>query len=511
MEQLSLNEIVNAISGAFSGKIEESAIRNPQSENIFNGVSTDSRTTKEGDLFFALKGPNYDGHRFVNDAIKNGAKGAVLDLGFEIADFGLGEEESQIPNPQSQILNRLIRVSDTTMALGDLAKYYREKMSAKIVAITGSNGKTTTKDMVYHLLSKKFKAIKSKASFNNFIGVPLTIFDLSCRDKFGIVEVGANAFGEIKRLSEIASPDVAVITNIGETHLEGLNNVDGVKRAKAEILQNIKDDGLLLVNSDNKFTMEIGKDFNGEVVEFGCDANAKFRVSEINRTFQGWSFVVNSTHKVNLPVPGYHNIFNCVAAIAVVSSLGIEIEGVDNAFNDFRLSPLRMEKQTIILSGKEQHVQEGSDVFSLVEDARITVINDAYNANPSSMRAVVHDLGTMQCEGRKIFVSGDMLELGIESERLHFELGKEIGRSEIDILWAVGKKAGSVTNGAIEEGMPQENILNFEVLDDLFNIAVPTLRENDLVLVKGSRAMELEKVGVGIKSYFKENRPLLVG
>ncbi|MGR3178969.1 MAG: UDP-N-acetylmuramoyl-tripeptide--D-alanyl-D-alanine ligase [Candidatus Anammoxibacter sp.] len=500
MNQLSLNEIVVAV----NGKVEESAIRNPQSEIIFSGISTDSRTTKEGDIFFALKGPNYDGHRFVNDAINNGAKGAVVDL-------GLGEEIPQTPNPKSQIQNYLIRVSDTTMALGDLAKYYREKMSAKIVAITGSNGKTTTKDMVYHLLSKKFKAIKSKASFNNFIGVPLTIFDLSFSDKFGIVEVGTNALGEIKRLSEITAPDVAVITNIGGTHLEGLKNIAGVKKAKAEILQNIKDGGLLVVNADDKLAVEIGNSFNGDVIGFGCDANAQFRVSDTNRTRQGWSFVVNGTRQVNLPVPGYYNIFNCVAAIAVVSSLGIEIEDVDNAFNDFQLSPMRMDKQTIVLSDKEPHIQDGGDIPFAAENAQITVINDAYNANPASMRAVIHDLGTMQCDGRKIFVSGDMLELGVESERLHFELGREIGKSEIDILWAVGKMAGSVTNGAMEEGMQQEDILSFEVLEDVFSYAIPTLRENDLVLIKGSRAMELERVGVEIKSYFEMNRPLLVG
>ncbi|MGR3220544.1 MAG: UDP-N-acetylmuramoyl-tripeptide--D-alanyl-D-alanine ligase [Candidatus Anammoxibacter sp.] len=353
MEQLSLNEIVNAVNGAISDRSGKSVMRNPQPEIVFDGISTDSRVTKEGDVFFALKGPNYDGHRFVNDAINNGAKCAVVDLGLGIRDCGLDEEKSQIRNC-------LIRVSDTTTALGDLAKYYRAKMSAKIVAVTGSNGKTTTKDMVYHLLFRKFKTIKSKASFNNFIGVPLTIFDLNFNDKFGIVELGTNAFGEIKRLSEIAVPDVAVITNIGGTHLEGLKNIEGVKKAKAEILQNIKDDGLLIVNADDNLTLEIANDFNGEVVKFGCDKKAKFKVSGMNRTLQGWSFVVNDTHRVNLPVPGYYNIFNCAAAIAVVSSLGIEIEDIDNAFNDFRLSPMRMDKQTIILSDKEPHIQDGS-------------------------------------------------------------------------------------------------------------------------------------------------------
>ena len=234
MEQLSLDEVVSAVSGT----IGEFFISSTFSGVLFNGVSTDSRTTKPGDLFFALVGPNFDGHNYVSDAVAKGAKGVVVKFGYNQSNVRRGYQ-----NSETSLKTCLIHVNDTTKALGDLAGYYRRNMSARIVAITGSNGKTTTKDMVYHLLSKKFKTIKSRASFNNFIGVPLTIFELDASCSYGVVELGTNAFGEIHRLSEIALPDVAVITNISESHLEGLGNINGVKREKAAILENIKSGG----------------------------------------------------------------------------------------------------------------------------------------------------------------------------------------------------------------------------------------------------------------------------
>lgn len=481
MEPLKLDELLEATNGV----VQEYATGSIDRENWFNGISTDTRTLNKGDLFFSLKGPRFNGDDFIKDALSKGANGIVCD-GKRPLDKGL-----------------MINVADTTKALGDLAKYYRKKMPAKIIAVTGSNGKTTTKDMIYHLLSKKFDVVKSKNSFNNFIGVPLTIFDINKCHKFGVVEMGTNAFGEIRRLSEIGSPDVAVITNIAETHFQGLKSVTGVQKAKAEILDNINDQGVLLINSDDEFALEIGKGFKGEFIDYGFNRNAKISASNIKRNGIGWSFIVNDKHKVNLPVPGYYNIFNCLAAYAVGHSLGFDFSDIDSAFDDFKLSPMRMDKETITITGNgRNHLSNGK--LSNNMSAEITVINDAYNANPSSMRAVIRDYGMSHTNGRKIFISGDMAELGDESERLHFDIGEEIGVSGIDVLWTVGEYANSVSDGAVGSGMSKDNILSFVNLQDLLNFAIITLKNNDTILIKGSRSMKLENVIDGIKQHFNQ-------
>lgn len=508
MEKLTLYEIKEAI----NGRLENSVISNSEMTALFDGISTDSRNTKKGDLFFALHGPNYDGHNFLNDAIKNGARGVVIDRKIRKIEGVVEREILELQKSDTKKTKYLINVSDTTKALGDLAKYYRKKMPAKIIAITGSNGKTTTKDMVYHLLSKRFFAIKSKASFNNFIGVPLTIFDLDKTSKYGIVEMGTNAFGEIARLSEIASPDIAVVTNIAESHLEGLKDINGVKKAKFEILENITPDGVLLVNSDDKSVLDIGNVFNGKIFKFGIEKSADVRASGIKQAPQGWSFIFNGKQRILLPIPGYYNILNALAALGVVSALEITIEDVANAFNDFQLSPMRMEKEVINIAG-DVSLNNDIGVDSLMleqENAYVTVINDAYNANPSSMKAVVHEFDMMQCNGRRIFVSGDMLELGVESERLHFDIGKEIGQSSIDILWAVGKMAAFVAKGAVEGGMLKNNILYFKTVDDLVNSALHTLKNGDTIMIKGSRGMKLERLVAGIKSFSETSSNLLM-
>ena len=508
MEQLTLNEVIDAI----NGRLENSIMSNSVMTTLFDGVSTDSRKTKKGDLFFALHGPNYDGHQFLNDAIKKGARGVVIDQKINNIEAVLPGEIIEQQKSCTGKIKYLIYVEDTTKALGDLAKYYRKKMPAKIIAITGSNGKTTTKDMVYHLLAKKFSAIKSKASFNNFIGVPLTIFNLDKTCKYGIVEMGTNKFGEIARLSEIAYPDIAVITNIAESHLEGFKDVNGVKKAKAEILENLKPDGVLLVNTDDKSVMDIGNSFNGKLFKFGIEKSADVKASGIKQIHQGWSFIFNGKQRVLLPIPGYYNILNAIAALGIIFALEIKDEDVANAFNDFQLSPMRMEKEVINIAGNVSYKRDMDEERFMLEqeNAYVTVINDAYNANPSSMKAVINEFDMMHCGGRRIFASGDMLELGVESERLHFDIGREIGQSLIDILWAIGEMAVFIAKGAVDVGMLKENILYFKTVDDLVNSALHTLKNGDTIMIKGSRGMKLERLVSGIKSLPKTSLNLLM-
>ncbi len=479
MDQLNIDEIIAATGGRLFAAQGASVVN-------FSGVSTDSRTANENDLFFALKGPNFDGHKFINDILKRGVKGFVVDSEF---------------NEEEGVDASFIQVPDTLTALGDLAGFYRRKMPAKIIAVTGSNGKTTTKDMIYHLLSKKFRAIKSRASFNNFIGAPLTIFELDKDHEFGVVEMGTNAFGEIRRLSEIAKPDVAIITNVSETHLEGLQNAAGVQKAKAEILEHIKNDGLLLVNSDNDLTLNIGRKFSNGFIGFGSGKDADFRATDIKQTSNGWSFLVNGKFKVELPVAGYYNVFNCLAAIAAVMSMAVDIDDVGLAFNDFKLSPMRMDREMVNIGNALHENIKGAGAGE-GDVPYFTIINDAYNANPSSMRAAVNDFSMAQYGGRKIFVAGDMSELGVESERLHVEIGNEVGRSGIDMLWTVGKMAGVVAGGALDAGMANENIFRFENAKDVTRFAIANIKNRDTILIKGSRSARLEQVVKDIKASF---------
>ncbi len=476
MEPLLLDEMLKASKGVLYETPNSGVVDRHVS---FNGVSVDTRTINKGELFFALRGPSYDGHKFITEAIRKGAGAAVAEHKYRDENAGL-----------------LIHVSDAITAMGDLAKYYREKMPARIVAVTGSNGKTSTKDMIYHLLSKKYKVVRSQKSFNNFIGVPLTVFDINREHEFGVLEMGTNAFGEIRRLSEIGGPDIAVITNISETHLQGLKSISGVQKAKAEILENIKDGGLLLINSDDPLSLEIAKGFKGEYIDYGLNKNAKINASEIKRETQGYSFVLNGKYKVRLPVDGNYNIFNALAAFAVTFALDLEPGDYCDAFDDFKLSPMRMDREEITLSDSVKSNMKSAQN----EQAVITVINDAYNANPSSMRAAIQDFGQSTTAGRKVFVCGDMSELGDESERAHIEIGQEIGIAGVDLLLAVGDMAKHVLTGAVNGGMAKENILLFKDVDNLMERIVSVICNNDTILIKGSRSMQLERVVKVIKS-----------
>ncbi|MHC4453758.1 MAG: UDP-N-acetylmuramoyl-tripeptide--D-alanyl-D-alanine ligase, partial [Planctomycetota bacterium] len=295
MNSLKVSEIINATGGKLIYGNRESPIA---------GISTDTRSVKHGEIFFALNGENYDGHNFIKQAIYNGAAGGVISDSKRIGDLSL--------NGSGKVT--LIEVPDTLRALGDLAKYYRKNLKTKFIAVTGSNGKTTTKDMVYHVL-KNFKNVsRSRKSFNNFIGVPLTIFGADLTHDFCIVEMGTNAPGEIRRLSEIISPDFTILTNISHTHLEGLGSIEGVANAKAEFIENMDEDGTLITNADDAWCSQIASRFSGKVISFGFGENARIKASKVKRNKSGFAFTVNESFTINLPVLGKHNIYNSLAA-----------------------------------------------------------------------------------------------------------------------------------------------------------------------------------------------------
>ena len=451
-------------------------------ESRIPGISTDSRSIKEGELFFALEGENYNGHKFVDQAISNGASGAVISSNKEAVYSLLYGFKKCI----------LIEVADTLKALGDLAKFYRKSLKTDFIAVTGSNGKTTTKDMIYHVLRNFNSVTRSRKSFNNFIGVPLTIFDTDFTQDFCVVEMGTNAPGEIRRLSDIIFPDFTILTNISYAHLEGLGSIEGVANAKAEFIENMAGNGVLITNADDDWCNRIANRFDGKVISFGFNESADIKASNVKRNDSGFVFTVNGSFTVKLSVLGKHNIYNAMAAIAICNAVGIGMENICDKFIDFKLPPMRMEKQVY---------------------GDIVVINDGYNSNPSSMSAALEEFSQLTTPGRKILVCGDMLELGNCAESLHREIGTKVAKTDIDVLWTVGSFSRFVAEEAIANGMPGERIRSCETSEEASSFVASQLQKDDTVLIKGSRGMKLENVVRQIESCFsrkKENNSALL-
>lgn len=450
MEVLLFEEVVKAVNGRIACAGSNTRVK---------GVSTDSRNIRAGDLFFALKGDHFDGHQYVVEAMHAGAVGAVV--------------SNEIKTNLAYENFPTIKVQDTVTALGDLARYYRQKLDTKIIGITGSNGKTTTKEMTYHVLSRFGSAVRSQKSFNNFIGVPVTIFEIENKHQYGVLEMGTNAPGEIRRLSEISAPDIAVIVNVSKTHLEGLGCIEGVALAKGEILENLRKDGVFVYNVDNPWCVKIANGFKGNALGFGFNHQAHIRCTDVRKKDKGYVFIVNERLEIDIPIPGYHNIGNCLASLAVCLALGHDIYGIGDVFSSFELPQMRIEQQRV---------------------GKITLINDAYNANPESVRAALQYLSEMESEGRKVFICGDMLELGNESLQLHREIGETVAYLNIDLLWTVGTHASEIAKAAKLSGMPEGRVVSFNDVTDIASSAIKGFRENDTVLIKGSRGMHMENI-----------------
>lgn len=422
------------------------------------GVSTDSRTTRKDDLFVALVGENFDGHNYIRAAIKRGACGAVYSR-----DIPIFPEDAE---------RNFIKVNDTLVALGDMAKAYRRSLQATVVAVTGSNGKTTTKEMTRHLVEDKLATVASHASFNNFVGVPLTLFEAGAATRVLVLEMGTNRPGEISRLAEIAAPDVGVITNVGRTHLEGLGSIEGVARAKAELLHGISADGCAILNADDAAVMKMRAVADVKVLTFGIREEADVFASEVERTDSGFKFLLNGTARASLNFGGRHNIMNALAAVAVARRLGLELDYIAERLSSFKLPAMRLEERRI---------------------RGVTVINDAYNANPESMALAMEELAGRKGT-RKLFVFADMLELGEGAVELHREVGREAARAGFDFCWATGELAQHSIEAAVEAGLPPGRARFFPEVSQLGKAVVLTVKAGDVLLLKASRGMKLERV-----------------
>jgi UDP-N-acetylmuramoyl-tripeptide--D-alanyl-D-alanine ligase len=422
------------------------------------GFSTDSRSLQPGELFIPLRGDNFDGHDYMNQAIQNGAAACL--------------SEEMIGG----LLVPVIKVNNTLRALGDLAAAMRRQFAGPVVGITGTSGKTTCKEMLAAILESTGPGLKSAGNFNNLIGVPLTLFDLQPEHRWAVVEMGMSERGEISRLAEIARPNIGMITNVGAGHLENFDGISGVARAKGELFIGLPSDGVALINADDPEVLQLPVANGVRRVLFGTVSEADVKAENIAGHNGSVSFdlvVEGEVKKVVMPLPGRHNVANALAAAAAAYVIGVGLEQIVSGLQAFKPCPGRME------------------LFVLTED--IVVLDDSYNANPLSVHAALdalHDLGSA---GRRIAVLGDMLELGPTGPELHHHIGA-LAAERVDWLFTYGALAGEIARGAVESGFPQERVFSATSHDELAASLIEILHSGDRVLVKGSRGMRMEKV-----------------
>ena len=440
----------------------------------FAGISIDSRSISPTDFFIAIIGESHDGHGFAAAAVDQGVGGLVIER----------QKADKLPVAAWKAKNvACIAVANTTRSLGDLAAFNRQRATASVVAITGSNGKTTTRKLIAGVVARKFNMLATAGNFNNEIGLPLTLLGLSPNHQWAVVELGTNNPGEIAKLTAICSPDIGVLTNIGPAHLEGLGSLEGVKREKGDLIKGLAQDGRAVLNADDTRVLQLARETRHEVLLYGQSTQAAIRAAEIKEDGQTSSFKLilgRESIAVQLNSPGQYMISNALAAAAVGHLLGISAATVKAGLESFTPVSGRM---------NIRHLSNG-----------IHLIDDTYNANPGSMKAALEILNQMRTGGRGVFVAGDMLELGPQAPELHRMLGALAAHTKIERLYVCGEHAAAVADGAREEGMRLADTITGsreEILDDLKGF----LRAGDWILVKGSRGMAMEKVVEGLKAW----------
>ncbi|MGI6295898.1 MAG: UDP-N-acetylmuramoyl-tripeptide--D-alanyl-D-alanine ligase [Armatimonadota bacterium] len=449
MQQITAGEIVEAVKGTLM-------VGDPKTP--ITGISTDTRTIADGDLFVALTGENSDGHKFLADALAKGAVGVMVSRKVE-----------------AQCLT--VRVPDTLLALGDLAAHYRSKFYPVMIGVTGSVGKTTTKEMIAAVAAARGPVLKNEGNFNNEIGLPLTLFNLTPRHKTAVVELAMRGVGQIDYLAKIAQPSIGVITNIHMSHIELLGSLDAIADAKGELLDHLPSDGTAILNADDRYFEYLRRRANCRIITFGEGTNAQVRAhSSVIDSGGCCSFKVtteNGDFDVYIPVPGEHNIKDALAAVAVGEVLGIDHQSIQSALTNFKAP----EKRSKIVPSRKGCV----------------VIDDTYNASPASVKSALKTLSMME-GGRKIAILGDMLELGDYASEAHLEIGRTAQRCGVDLLVVVGEYARLIARGAIDEGMPIGAINEFTDSPEAAAEVAGMVREGDVVLVKGSRALKMERI-----------------
>lgn len=437
-----------------------------QPDRVLGGVSIDTRTLSPSDLFVAIVGPRFDGHDFIGNAAQRGACAAMV-------------SEDVVAPPGID----LVRVVDTTQALAALARYVRRRVTTPVVAITGSTGKTTTKEMTARLLGSAGPVLRTEGNLNNQYGLPLMLLRLRPEHRFAVFELGMSAAGELRHLSKIAEPDLAVITNVAPVHLEFFASVDAIADAKAEILEGLRPGGAAVLNGDDPRVRRIGERHKGEILWFGHDRAFAVSAEHWRGMAHGMRFdlcVAGRTFDVALPLSGPHFVMNFLASAAVALRLGIEPQAIADAALQLRPAPHRGE---IVTLGEE-----------------VTLIDDSYNSNPLAVEAAVVSL-SLAGGKRSVAFLGDMLELGPTSRELHLETGRRIG-PRVDVLVGVGPLAHAILEGAREAGVSSANLHHFADSVQAAGAADTLIQPGDAVLVKGSRGIHVEAVVEALRRRF---------
>ena len=449
MDPLTLSQIATFAGGAVSSGDGNLSV---------NKISTDSRTLKAGELFVPLRGENFDGHKFVESAAKGGAAGAIVDLNWK----------GNAPRTFA-----LIRVNDTLEAYQNIAANYRKSLPLKVLAITGSNGKTSTKDFAASVLAKKFRVTKTQGNFNNHVGVPRTILEATSSDEVAVWEIGMNHPGEIAALAKLAAPGAAIITNIGPAHIEFMGSLEAIATEKGALAEAIGPQGTVILNADDSFSESIAKRTRAKVILAGTTGGA-ICATQITQSANGSDFtILEGAHRcrAQLPVPGLHMVQNAMLAVAAGRVFGLSLEDSAAGLAGAALTKARLQ---------------------IREVGGVQFIDDSYNANPDSMKAALRTLVELDADGKRIAVLGEMRELGDESEQGHREVGETAATLGVNHLITIGNVAAAIAESAKHAGLEKTAVVGStsEAAELLGEIAAP----GDLVLIKGSRLARTEEV-----------------
>jgi UDP-N-acetylmuramoyl-tripeptide--D-alanyl-D-alanine ligase len=449
------------------------------------GVSIDSRTIQRGELFVAIRGPRFDGHDYVAAALERGAVAALV-------------ESSRASDYPEALRGKLLAVENTVRGLQELAAKYceewrKEKPSRRIAAVTGSAGKTTTKEILAALLAARFRVLKSEGNLNNEYGLPLTLFRLTDEHDAVVVELGMSHRGEIARLTEIARPDVGVVTNVAPVHLEFFSSVDEIALAKRELIEGLGgSEPVAVLNADDSRVSKFGEGFRGRVLQYGLSESAEFRVENIeDRGMDGSAFDYESPEelaRLRLPLPGRHNVLNALAALAAASEWNIGASEAKEVFPSLQPASMRGEFLKFV--------------------AGFAVINDCYNSNPVALERMLDLLATTPGYRRRILIAGEMRELGPASGELHERVGQYAAtKSEVDWIFGVAGDAERIVQGAIEAGLPAEQTAMFASSEEAAQKIADFIAPGDLVLIKGSRGVHMESIAARLREKFPLAEP----
>lgn len=444
--EMTFNEILNAIDGEVIIKSEDVS---------FNKLCIDTRKIEKNNVFLAIKGANFNGNDFALKALEAGASIVIIDE----VKFNLNEIENK---------GTIVKVKNTREALLNLAKFYRKKLGLKVVGVTGSTGKTSTKDLIAALLSNKYKVFKTKGNFNNDIGLPLMILELTSKDDVAVLEMGMSSLGEIELLADVARPDIAVITNIGLSHIENLKTQENILKAKMEISTFFNKENTLIINAEDKLLKNVYSN-RFKVEKIGYNHEYDVYASNIILKEEETEFLAHAFGEeavFNLPMAGKHNVLNTMLAIEVANCLNVSFEEMIKGLENLEATSMRLQ---------------------VIKKEGLIIINDCYNASPDSMKSSLDVLSAYK-DHRKVAILGDMYELGEESEKAHFEVG-EYAKDKLDILIVIGRYIKN-----FKDGFNNDNIIMYKTKEECIKELKNIVKLNDVVLIKASRGVKLEDV-----------------